>query len=288
MKFAIGTVQFGLPYGIANQGGQVGFEEAKAILDYAGAHGINTLDTAMAYGESEPRLGEIGVAQWQVMSKLPPVPDDCADVRAWVKESVQESLRQLRINRLHGLLLHRPEQLFSVHGRTLYNELEKLKADGIVQKTGISVYGVEELDSLCTEYNFDFVQAPFNILDRRLSESGWLKRLNQQGIEVHARSIFLQGLLLMQTELRPRKFNRWQSLWICWHRWLQNNGLTALEACVGFALQQTGIQRVIIGVDSQQQLKEILAAGRVVVPGLPAGLACEDIDLLNPSLWSKF
>ena len=110
-RLALGTVQFGLNYGIANQQGQVSHDEAKAILDHASAHGIDTLDAAIAYGNSEQRLGEIGVQHWQVVSKLPAIPEGCSDISQWVADSVKESLQRLKIKRLYGLLLHRPQQL---------------------------------------------------------------------------------------------------------------------------------------------------------------------------------
>src|SRR3990172_7099104 len=111
MKLALGTVQFGLPYGVANLHGQVSFDEARAILNYAETAGLDMLDTAVAYGNSEQHLGEIGVTQWQVVSKLPAIPEACADVAAWVGASVEASLQRLQIRQLHGLLLHSPAQL---------------------------------------------------------------------------------------------------------------------------------------------------------------------------------
>ena len=111
MKLALGTVQFGLNYGIANLAGQVGLTEAQAILSHARKCGLDTLDTAVNYGDSEQRLGEIGVTDWQVISKLPALPEQCDDVATSVRNQVQASLERLRNTKLQGLLLHRPEQL---------------------------------------------------------------------------------------------------------------------------------------------------------------------------------
>ncbi len=208
-RLALGTVQFGLPYGIANQTGQISRDEAAAILNHAWAMGLDTLDTAIAYGGSEARLGEIGVKQWRVISKLPAVPESVTDVAAWVENSVNGSLERLNIPMLRGLLLHCSRQLLGVRGDTLYRALAAIKDEGKVEKIGVSIYGPEELDALWPHYQFDLVQAPFNVIDRRLATSGWLKRLHQAGIEVHVRSVFLQGLLLMDTANRPVSFNRW-------------------------------------------------------------------------------
>lgn len=285
MKLALGTVQFGLDYGIANQCGQVSQDEAGAILGHAKAQGIATLDTAINYGNSEQRLGEIGVAGWQVISKLPALPDQCRDVEAWVRGEVQASLERLRITSLRGLLLHRPEQLLGEHGEKIYQALRALKQQGLVEKTGVSIYDPAELDSLTQRFQLDIVQAPFNILDRRLITSGWLDRLAGMGIELHARSVFLQGLLLMSAAKRPSKFNRWQSVWQRWEQWLAETGLTPLQACLRDALAQTGIARVLVGVDSLAQLEEILLAAEGSLPELPETLRCNDIDLINPARW---
>lgn len=284
-RLALGTVQFGLPYGIANQAGQVSREEAAAILDHAWEAGIDTLDTAIAYGESEQRLGEIGVAKWRIVSKLPALQEPCKDVAGWVRESVDASLARLKVSRLSGLLLHRSQQLLSPQGGALYRELIALKDQGKVEKIGISIYNPEELDALWPHYKIDLVQAPFNIIDRRLAISGWLTRLQQDGVEVHIRSVFLQGLLLMESAKRPSIFNRWQPLWDQWHQWLADQALTPLQGCLGFAMSSPAVDRVIVGVDSLTQLVEILSKARYCGVPAPAGLSSEDLDLVNPSRW---
>jgi len=244
------------------------------------------LDTAIAYGESEQRLGEIGIGQWRVISKLPAMPEEYTDVAAWVQESVLGSLARLKVPKLHGLLLHRSEQLLGSQGKVLYRALIALKDEGKVEKIGVSIYDPDELDALWPHFQFDLVQAPFNIIDRRFATSGWLARLYQTGAEVHIRSVFLQGLLLMGQTSRPASFSRWQSLWEQWSRWLNDQSMTPVQACLGFAMLQPEISRVVIGVDSLKQLQEILAS--VAAPGVmpPATLMSEDLNLINPSRWS--
>lgn len=285
-RLALGTVQFGLPYGIANQAGQVSRDEAAAILDQAWMAGVDTLDTAIAYGESEQRLGEIGVGQWRVISKLPVMPESSADVGAWVRKSVHDSLNRLRISKLHGLLLHRSQQFLGAKGEAIYRAVVALKDQGKVEKIGVSIYDPGELDALWPHFRLDLVQAPFNIMDRRLVSSGWLSRLHEAGTEIHTRSAFLQGLLLMEPTNRPVAFNRWQPLWQRWQGWLNEQSMPAVQACLGFALSQPEIDRVVVGVDNLKQLQEILvgAQASAVVP--PTALMSEDLDLINPSRWT--
>lgn len=286
-RLALGTVQFGLDYGIANHSGRVHPDEAGRILTEAGQAGISMLDTAIAYGDSERTLGQIGVADWRIVTKLPEMPDTCPDVAEWVENRVKGSLDRLGVQQLHAVLLHRPAQLLEARGPQLFAALERLKVLGYTKKIGISIYDPNELDSLFSKMHFDLVQAPLNILDRRLVTSGWARRLKHIGAELHVRSTFLQGLLLMSSEKRPQKFSRWQSLWLEWDRWLSETGLSPLEACLRFALSIEEVDNVVVGVDSVVQFREIHVAANGVLPGLPAWPQAIDPVLLNPALWSK-
>ena len=178
-RLALGTVQFGLEYGVANRGGQVSAEDAATILSRALRMGIDTLDTAIAYGVSEETLGRIGVHEWNVVTKLPAVPESIDDIGGWVEDAVTGSLRRLRISKLHGLLLHDPRQLAGTIGDALFEALTKLREQGLVEKIGISIYHPADLDALCGRYSLDLVQAPFNVLDRRIAQPGLMTCLSQ-------------------------------------------------------------------------------------------------------------
>ena len=167
-RLALGTVQFGLNYGVANRSGQVSRSMAKAMLAHALEGGVDMLDTAVAYGESEECLGEIGTGGFKVVSKLPTVPESCPDIDVWVREQINMSLTRLGVKSLYGLLLHRPDQLLEANGKALYIALQRLKEAGKVQKTGVSIYAPDQLTDLASRFRFDIVQAPLNLVDRRL------------------------------------------------------------------------------------------------------------------------
>lgn len=287
MKLSLGTVQFGLEYGIANENGRVSGDSVREILAEAVSHGINSLDTAITYGESEQVLGQIGVAGWQIVSKLPAMPDETKDVGGWVTGQITDSLARLKVGHLYAVLIHRPDQLLGAHGRQLFEALEGLKKQGLTQKIGVSIYSPDELDRLYDGMHFDLVQAPLSILDRRLLESGWAQRLKQSGVEVHARSVFLQGLLLMPQALRPEKFLRWQNVWSEWSRWLNENRLTPVEACIRYVNSIKEVDKLIVGVDSAKQLLEILAATKEGLSNLPHWPQSIDNDLINPARWNQ-
>lgn len=286
-RLALGTAQFGLPYGVANQSGQINAHEASDILERGRAAGMDTLDTAIAYGESEERLGAYGVSQWKLVSKLPAIPEACTDVSKWVQAELTASLGRLRVSKLHGLLLHRPQQLLEPHGNALYSALQAAKAKGMVDKIGISVYQPEELEELWSKFHFDLVQAPFNVVDRRLASSGWLGRLHQAGTEVHVRSVFLQGLLLMSPQKQSANFGDWQDLWSKWDGWLTAEKLTPLQASLIFALSWAEIDRVIVGVDSLSHLNEILSVESADAINFPNYLESLDLRLINPTKWKQ-
>jgi aryl-alcohol dehydrogenase-like predicted oxidoreductase len=270
---------------VANRQGQVSRHEGARIVHRARYAGLDTLDTAIAYGESERRLGEIGVDGWRVVTKLPAVPTDTADVPAWVEREVVGSLARLGTSRLAGLLLHRSGDLLAPHGEALWASMLGLQRRGLVAKVGVSIYDPEELDELWPSFSLELVQAPFNVLDRRLATSGWLGRLRSAGTEIHVRSVFLQGLLLMESGNRPSKFGRWQTVWREWDAWLSETGRSSLESCLRCALTHPEIDRVVVGVDSLQQLEEILAGASANGAAPPWSLVTEDLDLINPSHW---
>lgn len=171
-KLALSTAQFGLQNGIANQQGQVNRVVAKAMLGFALLHGIDTLDAAIAYGESETCLGKVGAQRFRIITKLPSLPENCLDVGSWVREQVSGSLARLGVSAVFGLLLHRPEQLLGYNGKKLYPVLLALNDSGNVQKVAISIYSANELPELTKRFQFDIVQAPFNLVDQRLHTTG--------------------------------------------------------------------------------------------------------------------
>ena len=285
MKLGLGTVQFGQSYGIANNAGQVNGKEVKNILDYAFLSGIDTLDTAISYGESEIVLGDVGVKDWNVISKLPSIPKDCTEIDAWISNQVDFSLKRLGIKCLEGLLLHNPSQLLTTNGKLIWNSLIKLREENKVKKIGFSIYMSEDLELLMRNFQPCIVQAPYNIIDRRLADLGWLEKMYKSGIEIHVRSIFLQGLLLFGKKDRPIFFDKWSHVWDKWHQWLEELDLTALEACLSFALGDERISKVIVGVDSNSHLKEILSSANTLISDFPKELCVRDSGLINPTNW---
>jgi aryl-alcohol dehydrogenase-like predicted oxidoreductase len=285
-RIALGTAQFGAAYGIANASGQVSLESARAILAMARAAGVDTLDTAALYGASEATLGQIGVADFLVVTKLPGLSDDCGNVGDWVRAATRASLRRLNVANLHGLLLHRPADLLGANGEALFAALLALKSEGLVAKIGYSVYSPDEFDALVKRFRPDLVQAPYNVFDRRLEASGWLSRLRDIGAEVHTRSAFLQGLLLFPRGGWPKKFQPWRDLLENWHDWCSMRGVMPMQAALAHALGLKGVDRVVVGVDSAPQWQEVVEVSYGSGANVAAGIQSSDDALINPSRWN--
>jgi aryl-alcohol dehydrogenase-like predicted oxidoreductase len=207
-KLVLGTVQLGMPYGVNNSTGQPSVEEAMAILDAAWAAGINTFDTAYAYGTSEEVLGEWiksrGVAdQVFVISKLKPhilndYPDGTKAVDI-VRSEIKKSLARLQLSKLDGYLLHSPHYVYLNHVMT---GLQQAKAEGLVTNIGVSIYNEPEALQ-AAELPVDYIQIPYNTFDRRIDKTDFFELVKKNKVTVFARVPFLQGLLVMEPEKLP-------------------------------------------------------------------------------------
>ena len=288
-KLGLGTVQFGTDYGLNSLDGQVRPQEVKKILNYARSKQIALLDTAPAYGYSEEIIGGINNSEFQVVTKTRHFDTlkITNDEVSLLNQDFNNSLKKLNQIKIYGLLIHNADDLLKPGGEKILDLLQKFKQTNKLMKVGVSVYDHIKLHSILDNFDIDMVQLPFNIIDRRMLDSGMLTSLYKKGIEVHARSVFLQGLLLMSGKLMPSKFNRWSNLWKLWHEWLHDNQISPVEASVRYAISFSEIAKVLVGVDSVNQLKEIYKASSGTLPKIPDELQTTDADLLNPSNWGK-
>jgi aryl-alcohol dehydrogenase-like predicted oxidoreductase len=291
-RLGLGTAQFGSLYGISNREGQPDEREVAAILEGAIAAGIDLLDTASVYGEAEVTVGRLlGGRPMRIISKVPAVQAGTIEARdgeAWL-DAAEQSLERLCIDRLDALLVHRAADFAKPGWQHLRDALVTAKERGLTLRIGASIYNNEQFDLIDSRLDMKVVQLPLNGLDRRAIQSGLLARLAGGGVEIHARSVFLQGLLLMAPEDLPAYFRpARREISELQQRW-EANGLSALAGCLAFAAQRPEVDRIIVGVNRRRELDEIVAAfqqaGRNAVdfgpaPNLPA-------TYLDPSQWPK-
>lgn len=284
-KISIGAAQFGMLYSIGASS-KVEINEIKKILTYANEMGINSIDTAAVYGLSEEILGNIGVKDWSITSKLSPVPETSQDIRLWVKNEVKRTLVNLKVDCLDTFLIHKPDQLNLSFGDEIYIGLEELKKDGLIKKHGVSLYNLGDINLYNKKsYNFDVFQIPFNIVDKDLIDTGVAIDLKKEGKFIQTRSAFLQGLLLSKKHQMSERFQKWSPFWDSYNEWLDKENITALQACINYVYFQENIDKVIIGVLNLNQLKEILENISKPEYRIPDFIIDEKEKLLNPSNW---
>lgn len=272
-KIGLGTVQFGLNYGISNTLGRTPTAEVANILEFSRQSKITYLDTASAYGDAEKVLGSCGVKHFRLISKFMPVEEGRA-----ITVQLCESLSKLKLDAIYGYLAHRPEDLSK--NPEQWEELEHLKQEGKINKIGFSLNRPAELEPLLAKKMFpDLIQVPFNVFDHRFESL--LKEMSKEGCEVHTRSAFLQGLFFIPPESLGRQFDPIKETLT---KLQQAYGSNLPGALLNHVLQQEFIDVVILGVENLRQLKENIekiektTAVNMEIPYL-------EEDILMPSLW---
>ena len=283
-RIVLGGAQLGLPYGILNGGETLSREEVARILDTAVDHGIDSIDTAIAYGQSESIIGATSENRFKIISKLPPLPVDISNVSEWVHSQVHGSLSRLKCTSLDALLLHRPQDLTGDQGAELYAAIGSLIAEKIIHRFGVSIYSPNDLEGIIGTFDIHIVQAPLNVFDRRIL--GVTDQLSALNIEVHARSVFLQGVLIANLKDRPRRFEPWSEHFALFDEWVRSSGVSAMACCMGFALQQPGIAKLVIGTTSAKSLDEIMNSIPNSVLEVPAHLQSSVEQLIDPRVWN--
>ena len=296
-RLVLGTVQLGMKYGLNNTTGQPTKDESFAILDAALEAGINTFDTAWAYGSAEDVLGE-----WIkkrsladnifIVSKIKPhvlndYPEE-NDPSNIVRSEIGKSLKRLNLRSLDGYLLHSPQYL---NNKGVLEGLMKVREAGLANHIGVSIYDVA--DALAAlEHGLDFVQVPYNVLDRRLEKTDFFAKTKERGVRVFARSPFLQGLLLMEMGDIPARLAHARPLVLKFGEIARRHELTRVEAALLFAYRCPA-DHIVFGVETLAQLKDIISIeersesfGEKCVAELRDAFTDVDRAIVNPSLWS--
>lgn len=286
-KIALGTVQFGMKYGVGNQDSKPNKLEITKILKLAKSYGVNCLDTASSYGNSEKIIGSIGLEEFDLITKTRHFSNKTLSSldASNLLNDFSKSQSLLNKEQIYGLLVHSAEDLLKPGSSVIYDQMIKIKELGLVKKIGVSVYSNYQINEIVSQFDIDLIQIPINILDRALIYNGSLKKLAGKGIEIHARSIFLQGLLLMDRDKLPMKFNRWKPIWDLWYEWLKDNNISALQASLNFAISISEISKVLVGVNSLSEFEKIFTCEHIDLPELPESFYTDDRELLNPTNW---
>jgi aryl-alcohol dehydrogenase-like predicted oxidoreductase len=273
-KIGLGTVQFGIPYGIGNVHGITSEEEVASILAFAGENGISLLDTAPAYGKSEEVLGNNNLQNIKVVSKVM-----LQGSNHTISEQLDNSLGKLKIPSLYGYLAHLPMEI--INEPKLWDELLKLKEAGRIEKIGFSFNEVSEVEALLLMgITPDIVQVPFNYLDNRFLPT--MIELKKRSCEIHTRSTFLQGLLFCDPSRLSGFFNKIKPV----ITELQKNGDHLPGMLLRYCLVNPYIDYVIIGVNTLEQLIENLNCFPNAKPLNPLDIQLNE-EIITPSKWPE-
>ena len=282
-KIVLGTVQFGVDYGINNTSGQVTLEEVCNILEIAEKAEMQTLDTSSGYGASEAVLGKSlkqTKTSFKIVSKYPRCEAD-------VCTTFEKSITNLCVGSLYGYLVHHFD--FYLERPEIFEEMISLKNEGKIQKVGFSLYTVDQLQYLLDhDVKFDILQFPYNIFDRQFEP--YMQMLVDRGVEIHTRSAFLQGLFFKDTNTLPSKLVPLKPYLDNLHQYCQDNNISVEELAFGYVLANENVKGALIGVDNHSQLEANIHVAE-------KHLRKEDLDyiksidikekeLLNPVNWN--
>lgn len=296
-KLCLGTVQFGMKYGINNQGGQPSEEACFGMLDAALKQGIDTIDTARAYGTAEIVVGnylEYRKCQSKVrlISKLRPnvIEPEEKDIYSVIRRELEGSLDRLHVLRLQAYLLHTPEY---VYNDEIVHVLFRLKEEKLVENIGVSIYNMEEGFEAINK-DMDYVQLPYSVLDQRGDQSGFIEAAKKAGMTVFTRSAFLQGLFMMERERIPEHLGHALPYLEHFDRLAEQYQKDKAELLLQFVKASKNIDYLVFGVDSEQQLLEDIKAFEADAPiedellqELRGYYRQVDDSIILPSLWSN-
>lgn len=286
MKLVLGTVQLGMNYGIQGHG-QPSIEQALEILNTAYTAGVHTFDTASAYGTAEDVLG-VFLNQPQIDKSLLKIISKFNSSIDKLEENIQICLASTGVKCLEGYMFHDAHYIFDA---AAVRALERLKENNLTRKIGVSTYTPIQAMKALEYESIDIIQVPYNVFDRRLNACGFFESAKEKGVEVHARSVLLQGLLMMEPEHLPDHMTFALPYLKEFHRICDKYGVDTFSTAVKFVMYQSMIDYIVFGVDNILQLKQYISLDKkinhVLIKDLTENCVCTDDKVLMPNLWEK-
>ena len=286
-KIILGSANFDQSYGVKKN--FINKKEIKKILNFAARNNVKSIDTSPLYNKSEKIIGLLNNRRFNIITKIPPKPKKIKknNINKWLQKTVMQSLKNLKIKKFDCLLLHSADSLLSKDGDEFYKCIKNIKKDKLTNRIGLSIYDFNILGKILKRFKFDIVQVPLNIFDQRLLETGWLRKLKNRKMEIHVRSIFMQGILLLKSSQLPKKLKKLNKHWLLWDQWLKKNKLNSLKACVSFISNQNHIDGVVVGCNNKNQLKQILKLRQKKNYFSLPNLKIINTKLIDPREWAN-
>ena len=278
-RFVIGTANFTQKYGVDPK--KVSLKEINKILNLANENGINKIDTASAYLQNKNIFKNIK-KKFKFTSKI--IPNSKWVSLEFCQNKLDEHFKILNIDQAETLLFHDIEILFSKFGIKIFKNLEILKKKKYFKKIGISIYDVNILNFITSNYNLDIVQCPYNIFDKRIILSGWFEKLKKKNIQIQIRSIFLQGLLINKKVYKKKYFKKWRNFFIEWFNYLDSKNISPINYCLTDIINYD-FDQIIIGVNNYNNLKEIINFNKIKKDSKLMNFKINDIKIIDPRNW---
>ncbi|CAL2105872.1 Predicted oxidoreductase [Tenacibaculum sp. 190524A02b] len=285
-KLILGTVQFGLKYGINNIEGKLSEQSIREILDTAFEKGIDILDTAEVYGDAQKRIGDyhkLSDNKFEVITKF----NSKESLRSNIIERVEKDIETLRVDSLYAYMFHSFTD-FEKYFEKYSKDLILLRNKGVIKRIGVSLYTNEEISRVLGNENVDLIQLPFNLLDNNTKRKDIIKKAKEKGIEIHTRSVFLQGLFFKKTNELPGNLELLKPYLDNLHN-LCREDIKINDIALNYAVKNNDIDKVLIGVDGVSQLlSNVMSEKRKVLNGIIDeidAIKVKEVELLNPSNW---
>ena len=278
-RVILGTANFTQNYGADKT--KINLIQIKKILNFALKNKINKIDTAESYLKNN-EMFKFTKDKFKLSTKINP------DIKwtslKYCRDKIENHIDKLNGTKIETILFHDIKILFHKEGRKIFNNLEILKKKRYFRKIGISIYDMDCLNYIISNYKINIVQCPYNILDKRILKSNWLNKLQNKGIEVHVRSIFLQGLLVNKKFYKYKRFKKWKQKIANWFKSLEKNKISPIEYCLHDLLIRD-FDKVVIGISKFEDFKEILDFKFKKNINKVIGLNIKDIKLIDPRRW---
>ena len=284
MKLVIGSAQLGMNYGLFDNK-KTSRKEFKKIEKLVLKSKINFIDTAVSYGHSENIIGNSKLKNLHIITKIKIPNKKNIHIKKWVVEEISKSLIKLKINRIYGVLIHDYRDLLGKYGKNYLLSLQELKRKKIIKKIGISVYDSQEIQKIWKFWKPDLIQVPFNPLDNRILDTGWVDILKKFKVKIFVRSIFLQGLLINENS-SSRINKNYEILLNKFRNWCYKNNVSLLKACLHFVKQFKKIDYLVVGFNNYNQLKEIIDVFKKKQIIIPKKFSTNKINLIDPRKWN--
>jgi aryl-alcohol dehydrogenase-like predicted oxidoreductase len=289
-KIELGSAQWGSAYGVSNTIGKTNYREISDILSIAYSNGIRIIDTAPIYGDLKNSISEQNLKKFELITKTPKFCKSIINQQdiTELKSSFCNSLNTFKKSQFYGALVHHAPDLLAEGGKYIADALNDFKEKGKLKKIGVSIYDSKNLDIICDRLRPDIIQLPINVIDQRFIKDGTIQYLKKKGIEIHARSIFLQGLLLMPHLSMPAYFNQWKNILSTWQKACHDQNFNFLQAALNFVFNIKEIDYYLIGFENSTQLSECISNLNFKKKFDANDLNCFDVDLINPTNWKLY